>query len=500
MTTYYVSANDGSDNNAGTSEGAPLATLQDAANLVQPGDTVEVMDGTYTGPGGGDVLDITTSGTSSAPITFEAAPGQTPVVNSSGAWNGIDVEASNIVINGFTVEGDAASYTLAQAQAQEDNVEDPTFDGNGITVQSPGAGVVPNHVTIENNTVFNEPGGGIDTTGADYLQILNNIVYDNANWSPYDNSGISVAASVNSDTNAGVHDIISGNASYDNADLIPDFFTGGITDGEGIILDSNTGYTGVIEVENNTTYGNSGPGIEDFLTNNAVIIGNTSYGNLTNPAAAGDGQIFINQSTGSSVTANISTSCFLAGTHIGTPRGEVAVEDLRPGDLVSLAGGGSATVRWLGMQTISTRFADPVHALPIRICAGALAEAVPCRDLLLSPGHALLINDLLMHAGALVNGTSVVRVTDMPETFRYYHVELPTHAVILAEGTPVESYLDGLEPRAFDNAADRAGAPEGAGELPYPRIKAHRQIPGALRAQLAARSAALGRGVSASAA
>ena len=84
MTTYYVSSISGSDNNAGTSGSAPLASLQAAKNLVKPGDTVEVMNGTYTGPAGGNVLTISTSGTASAPITFEAAPGATPVINSSG--------------------------------------------------------------------------------------------------------------------------------------------------------------------------------------------------------------------------------------------------------------------------------------------------------------------------------------------------------------------------------------------------------------------------------
>src|SRR5271169_2098640 len=113
MTTYYVSSEIGNNNNAGTSASAPLATLQAAANLVKPGDTVEVMNGTYSA-GGNDVVDITTSGTASAPITFEAAPGQTPVVNSSGAWNGINIEASYIVVEGFTVVGDAAGYTQAQ--------------------------------------------------------------------------------------------------------------------------------------------------------------------------------------------------------------------------------------------------------------------------------------------------------------------------------------------------------------------------------------------------
>ena len=55
---------------------------------MKPGDTVEVMNGTYTGPGYGNVLTITTSGTANAPITFEAAPGATPVINSSGCLAG----------------------------------------------------------------------------------------------------------------------------------------------------------------------------------------------------------------------------------------------------------------------------------------------------------------------------------------------------------------------------------------------------------------------------
>ena len=82
MTTYYVSSIIGSDDNAGTSASTPLDSLQAAEALVKPGDIVEVMNGTYTAPAFGDALDITTSGTASAPITFEAAPGQTPVINS----------------------------------------------------------------------------------------------------------------------------------------------------------------------------------------------------------------------------------------------------------------------------------------------------------------------------------------------------------------------------------------------------------------------------------
>src|SRR3984885_9725019 len=304
MTTYYVSSVIGSDNNAGTSASAPLASLQAAANLVKAGDTVQVMNGTYTAPANGDALDITTSGTASAPITFEAAPGQTPVINSSGGWQAINIKASYIVVSGFTVVGDAANYTLQSALAGY-STGSANLDGNGIAINPSSSVPLPNHITIENNTVYNEPGGGIYTEGADYVQILNNVVHNNANWSAFGNSGISISTSANSDTNAGVHDVVSGNLVFGNAQLVPT--TGGntVTDGEGIILDTNPGYTGEILVENNTVYNNGGPGIESFLTDTATITGNTVYGNDTqNTQAQSVAEIFINQSPGDTVTDN----------------------------------------------------------------------------------------------------------------------------------------------------------------------------------------------------
>ena len=295
MTTYYVSSEIGSDNNAGTSAAAPFATLQVAANHTAPGDTVLVMNGTYTS--GDPVLQITTGGTASAPITFAAAPGQTPVIDSSGNWNAIDIRAPYIVINGFTVVGNAASITLQQALANA-SPGTPFYDGNGIAVHA-------SHVIVENNTVHDEPGGGIYTEGADYIQILNNVVYNNAHWSVYGNSGISVASSVNADSGAGPHIIISGNLVYGNSELVPEYRAGAITDGEGIILDSNSGYTGGFLVQNNTVHDNGSAGIEAFLSNNVAITVNILYGNNANGVVgASDSQIFINQSNNVTITDN----------------------------------------------------------------------------------------------------------------------------------------------------------------------------------------------------
>jgi hypothetical protein len=187
--------------------------------------------------------------------------------------------------------------------------------------------------------------------------------------------------------------------------------------------------------------------------------------------------------------------CFMAGTMIRTPDGEVAVETLKRGDLVMTTDGVAKPVSWLGKQTVSTVFADPVRSFPIRVKAGALGENVPARDLLLSPDHALLVDGVLIHAGALVNETSVVRETQVPQVFVYYHVELDDHSLILAEGAPAETFVDNVDRLNFDNWAEHEALyPEGKPivELPYPRAKARRQVPVDIRVALAARAEAMG--------
>jgi autotransporter passenger strand-loop-strand repeat protein/autotransporter-associated beta strand protein len=166
-----------------------------------------------------------------------------------------------------------------------------------------------------------------------------------------------------------------------------------------------------------------------------------NYDNATF-AHSGDGDF------GTTITVTV---CYFAGTRIGTPSGAVAVETLLIGDPVVTSDGRILPVRWIGRNTVSTRFADPLRVLPIRIRAGALADGMPERDLLVSPEHAILVEDILVQAAALVNGVSIIRERQVPERFVYYHVELSEHALILAEGTPAETFVDNIHRAAFDN-------------------------------------------------
>jgi hypothetical protein len=186
--------------------------------------------------------------------------------------------------------------------------------------------------------------------------------------------------------------------------------------------------------------------------------------------------------------------CFLAGTRIATPTGDRPVEHLAIGDRVLTADGHVAPVRWVGVQTVVTVFADRLRSFPIRIMADALGAGLPVSDLLVSPDHALFLDGVLVQAGALVNGTTIVREAAMPARFTYYHVELHDHALILAEGVPAETFLDTVTRRRFDNFAAYEALYGVTGpvitELPAPRIKSARQLPSALRERLAARASA----------
>ncbi len=142
-------------------------------------------------------------------------------------------------------------------------------------------------------------------------------------------------------------------------------------------------------------------------------------------------------------------ACFAAGTRIRTTRGDVPVEALRAGrDSVITAQGAVAAIRWIGARTvIPARHNRPEAVMPVRVSRGALAPGRPARDLSLSPDHAVFLDGALIPVRCLTNGRSIVPVP--VARVRYLHVELANHDVILAEGLPVESYLDTGNRAAF---------------------------------------------------
>lgn len=147
--------------------------------------------------------------------------------------------------------------------------------------------------------------------------------------------------------------------------------------------------------------------------------------------------------------------CHLRGTRILTPTGEVAVEDLKIGDQVVTRFGAMRPIKWIGRQSYkASAIRDDREKIPVRIRSGALGDRLPARDLCVSPGHSMLVDDTLLLAKTLVNGITITQDRTQDEV-HYYQVEFATHDCVIAEGTWSESYADaeGLREQ-FHNVAD----------------------------------------------
>lgn len=183
--------------------------------------------------------------------------------------------------------------------------------------------------------------------------------------------------------------------------------------------------------------------------------------------------------------------CYVTGTRIRVLRdrviSDVPVEQLAAGDLAITAAGTPRPIRWIGTRAYRGSMVPPAER-PVRIRADALGEGVPARDLFVSPDHCLWLDGLLAAAGHLVNGSSITRGEAVAD-LAYWHVELDTHDLLLAENAPAESFLAAPGVRGgFDGVQ---ALDVGTGRIPYaPRAELGPDL-AALRGRLALRAVSL---------
>ena len=148
-----------------------------------------------------------------------------------------------------------------------------------------------------------------------------------------------------------------------------------------------------------------------------------------------------NTSSASPVLAK-NVVCYMSGTRLQTQDGWKLVEHLKAGDLIKTVSGKLQPVTWVGHSTIDCRRQDnKQHAYPVRIAQHAFGHQLPERDLYVSPLHSIYVEGVMIPVIHLVNGVTVTQ--DQRESLvTYYHVELPQHDAVYAEGLPAETYLD----------------------------------------------------------
>ncbi len=188
-----------------------------------------------------------------------------------------------------------------------------------------------------------------------------------------------------------------------------------------------------------------------------ITEGSTTYQLNFDPSQNFAGEYFHLASDGNGTAITVDhVACYCLGTLISTDRGDVAVEDLVIGDHVVTAAGASRPIKWIGQRSYGGRFLiGRRDLLPVCFKAGSLGDALPRRDLLVSPKHAMFIDGVLIPAEHLINGVSVVQLEQV-DSVSYFHVELESHDVLLAEGAPSESFVDDESRGMFHNAHEFA--------------------------------------------
>ena len=199
------------------------------------------------------------------------------------------------------------------------------------------------------------------------------------------------------------------------------------------------GYTGGGGGGGNGRYGAGGGGTS-FDAGTAVAARTISGQN------AGNGKVVV--------------TCFATGTLIRVMReagpADIAVEALAVGDIAITSSGEHRQIRWVGHRTHRLQGTlQPRAAWPVRVAAHAFGDTRPDRDLYLSPGHSVcvtVIDEALIPVQELVNG-STIAYAEMDE-ITYWHVELETHDILLANNLPAESFLEmGANRALIDDAA-----------------------------------------------
>jgi len=263
----YVNPNGGNDGNDGTSQSTAIKSLQNAFRRVQAGQTVYLMNGEYreTASVGSLHYFLKNSGSASNWIRVTNAPGHSPVIVATSG-TALLIEANYIEVSGLTIRGEGFSASNSW--------------GVGVSIGR------SHHVRILNSRISGMATSGISVNESSNVHLINNTVYENAYWSDVNGSGISFYHQRSHGHGADYgqyHDVVIGNRVFRNENKVPSKHQNYqiITDGNGIIIDSNrnTGYGGRTLVANNLIYDNGGRGVITWDSNHVDIMFNTTYRN-----------------------------------------------------------------------------------------------------------------------------------------------------------------------------------------------------------------------------
>ena len=146
-------------------------------------------------------------------------------------------------------------------------------------------------------------------------------------------------------------------------------------------------------------------------------------------------------------------SAFTRGAVLSAPHGDIAVEDLQPGDWLNTSAGKPAQVVWIGSSNFVP--ADTGRRVPlIRIMADSFGEnrpetfvtVGPAARLLQTPAHLRGTTggaSLLTPAREFIDNVNIIEVVP-PTPVRLFHLCLTRHAAITVGGIEMETFHPGM--------------------------------------------------------
>jgi parallel beta-helix repeat protein len=258
---------------------------------------------------------INKSGTEGNYITIRNYPNHSPKIIFDGK-GGILISGpqSYVIIEGFEVQGPAADITYDMAITERNwkvkcdqdglNYTHNYFSGFGIWGGF-SQNFLHHHIIVRNNIVHDTTGSGIRFNDSDHITIENNTVYNTTWWTSNASSAIVFAetkSQSSSDNGDNIKMIIRGNTVYNNWNRIPFYMTQGVVppngnppsgnygnanystilDGQGLyVTRSDSDYYGTFLFENNLCVNNGKNGINFDRSegSSALIRNNTIYFN-----------------------------------------------------------------------------------------------------------------------------------------------------------------------------------------------------------------------------
>lgn len=168
-----------------------------------------------------------------------------------------------------------------------------------------------------------------------------------------------------------------------------------------------------------------------------------------------DGSLYIGQDKAPAIPLfENAFSAFARGTLIATPQGDIAVEDLQPGDMVNTSTGDPCKLHWIGSSNFVP--ADAGRRMPlIRIMADTFGQGRPSSFLTVGPAARILHTPhhlraeagekrLLTPVRAFLDGVNVIEVVP-PTPVRLFHICLERHAAIHVGGVEMETFHPGAK-------------------------------------------------------